>query len=82
MIIRKERVKDFLDALRAGFRLLAPVQTPAGPVFAPADGAGGWPWPAGNTLKSAKEVFLPQTEILFTYRTAPDGVRVEEARPE
>ncbi|MGQ9533323.1 MAG: 4Fe-4S dicluster domain-containing protein [Desulfotomaculales bacterium] len=80
MIIRKERVEDFLNALRAGYRLYAPVQTQAGPVFAPVNGAGEVAWPVSNTLKSAKEVFLPQTETLFTYRASPDGVQLEEAR--
>lgn len=82
IIVKKERVNDFLNALRAGYRLYAPVAGQAGPVFAPVNGGTGWPWPAGNTLKSAKEVFLPQTEVLFTYRTSPDGVQVEEARVE
>ena len=67
-ILDKKELLNFVNAVAAEARVLAPVRQEDGVCFAPVTSAAQVCFDALNTRKSVKEQFFPQREQLFIYK--------------
>ena len=65
VVIEKDRILDFLQALKASHRLYAPVNRGDVTCFAPVDDVKEVDLASKNTVLSPKELFLPQSQKMF-----------------
>ncbi|MDO9173068.1 MAG: 4Fe-4S dicluster domain-containing protein [bacterium] len=72
-------LKTWTSALLRERRIVAPVVTPAGPVWAPVRDAGEVAWDYGRTAVSPREWLLPRHETLFAYDLAANPPQLVEA---
>jgi ferredoxin len=74
-----EDLRTWTRALLRERRVVAPVATPAGPVWAPISDADAVAWDYGRTAISPREWLLPRHETLFAYDLATNPPRLTEA---
>jgi ferredoxin len=72
-------LKTWTNSLLRERRVVAPVVTPAGPVWAPIRDAGEVAWDYGRTKVSPREWLLPRHETLFFYDLATNPPQIVEA---
>lgn len=80
--IDKEKLAGFLDELRKGFRVVAPVEKEGLVLFEEIGSGGEALLEFANSRQSPKEVFFPQSEVLFTYEFSDGELRLEEPPPD
>jgi len=78
MIINKNELAGFLDRLRAGYQVYAPVKEKDYTVFKEIGSGEEATLDYCNSKIPPKGILFPQTEKLFSYSCGPDGARVEE----
>ena len=77
-VIEKSRIPSLIEELFKEHEVFTPVEKKGIIVFERVSSVGETCLGFQNTKTSPKEVFFPQTEILFTYRMGEEGVKVEE----
>ena len=80
-IMNKNRLPSFIDELIREHRVFAPVKTNSFFRFKEISQGKDARLDYQNTKQPPKEVFFPQTEILFTYKMGEKGVELEDAPP-
>ena len=78
-VIEKNKMPLFVEELRKEYEVFAPIKKEEFVSFERVSSGDELRLDFQNTKKSPKEVFLPQTEILFTYKVSGEGVEIEEA---
>jgi len=78
-VIEKSKVPIFIEELTKEHEVFAPAKEKSIISFEKFSSGNETYLGFRNTKKSPKEVFFPQTEILFTYRVEKKGVEIEEA---
>ncbi len=76
--LKKERLDDFLAGVLRDRRVFAPVKRSGVLLLDRIESAGECALERGHTKNSAKEVFFPQVETLFTYRRTEAGPEIDE----
>lgn len=76
-ILEKDRLKDFIDELSKENEVLAPIKTNNYFQFKELSQGEEISLDYQNTKQPPKEVFLPQTEVLFTYRTDEEEIKIK-----
>ncbi|WP_347491053.1 4Fe-4S dicluster domain-containing protein [Desulfoscipio sp. XC116] len=77
MIVSKKDIPGFLDKLISEYQVFAPVQEGSYTLFKQICSGADAVLTAGNTKLSAKEVFFPQSEKLFSYETTGESAKLE-----
>jgi len=77
-IIEKSRIPAIIEELSKEYEVFAPVEKKGIVIFERVSSGSETCLGFQNTKTSPKEVFFPQTEILFTYRVGGKGVKLEE----
>ena len=80
--IDKGKLAGFLDELRKGFRVVAPVEKEGLILFEEIDSGGESLFDFANSRQSPKELFFPQSEVLFSYEYSDGELQLEESLPE
>lgn len=78
MILNKKDVPDFLESLVAKYAVFAPVAEDGNVAFKRISSGTEALLDYANATLPPKRVFFPQSEKLFSYRPAQDGVQLEE----
>jgi len=76
--IDKEKLVGFLDELRKGFRVVAPVEKEGLVLFDEIGSGGEALLEFTNSRQSPKEYFFPQTEVLFNYELSDGELKLDE----
>ena len=71
--IESAKFDEFIASLKRDYTLFAPSVEDSKPAFREVESVGDMAELSGNPVRSPKELFFPQTEVLFTY----DGQSVE-----
>jgi ferredoxin len=81
-IVDKDKLPVLLDAIIKRYRVIAPVDT--GKLFRLKEISSGEEVDLGlqNTKLASKEVFFPQTEVIFRMRKGEEGLEAEEVSVE
>ncbi|TET16978.1 MAG: 4Fe-4S ferredoxin [Candidatus Cloacimonadota bacterium] len=80
-VISREKIQDLLKKLGESYNVFAPVQDEGKVLFMSLENSSrDVVLEFKNALKPPKEVFFPQTDILFTFMKTTDGVRSEDAQ--
>lgn len=80
-VLDRNRLPSLIDLLLEEYRVFAPVKRGRLLRFQEISSGKEACLDFQNTKQPPKEVFFPQTEILFTYKKSEKGVGVEEASP-
>jgi ferredoxin len=80
--IDKGKLAGFLDELRKGFRVVAPVEKEGLVLFEEIGSGGDALLDFANSRQSPKELFFPQAEVLFSYEFSDGELQLEEPPPE
>jgi len=67
-IIKKKDVLNFLDSLKEEYNILVPKEKDGDIRFSEFSSGEDIPWDYRNTKISPKEIFLPRTETLFSFK--------------
>ena len=78
MKIAKNELVSFLDTLISEYKVFAPVKRDGFVVFQEIDSGSEALLDYDNSKKPPKEIFFPQSEVLFTYRLGREGLGIEE----
>jgi len=78
MLISKKEVSSFLDGLINDYQVFAPVMKNGYVEFEKIKTGTDVYLEYKNTKKPAKQIFFPQSEEIFSYNIAGDGVSIEE----
>ena len=78
-VIEKSKMPILIEELTKEHDVFAPVKKESLVSFEAVSSGNEAHLDFQNTKKSPKEVFFPQTEVLFTYRAGKEGVEIEEA---
>jgi len=78
-VIEKSKIPILIEELTKEHEVFAPVKEKSLVSFGRVSSGNETYLDFQNTKKPPKEVFFPQTEILFTYRVDDKGVEIEEA---
>jgi len=78
-VIEKSKIPILIQELTKEHEVFAPVKKKSLVSFERVSSGNEAYLDFQNTKKPPKEVFFPQTEILFTYRVGKKGVEIEEA---
>lgn len=78
MKIAKNELVSFLDSLISEYKVFAPVKRDGFVVFQEIHSGSEALLDYANSKKPPKEIFFPQSEVLFTYRLGGGGLGIEE----
>lgn len=78
MKIAKSELASFLDSLISEYKVFAPVKRDGFVAFQEIHSGGEALLDYVNSKKPPKEIFFPQSEVLFTYRLGGEGLGIEE----
>jgi len=76
--IAKSELTSFLDSLISEYKVFAPVKRDGFVAFQEIHSGSEALLDYANSKKPPKEIFLPQSEVLFTYRLGGEGLGIEE----
>lgn len=78
MKIAKNELVSFLDTLISEYKVFAPVKRDSSVVFQEIHSGSEALLDYANSKKPPKEIFFPQSEVLFTYHLGGEGLGIEE----
>jgi len=78
-VIAKKKMPALIEELTKEYQVFAPVRNESVVSFERVSSGNETVLDLHNTKKPPKEVFLPQNEILFTYRVGQESVEIEGA---
>lgn len=79
-ILEKEKIQDFIEELIKEHKVFTPVKINNHFRFKEISGREKINLDYQNTKIPPKEVFLPQTEILFTFRKSKEGIELKDTQ--
>ncbi|MFC1907091.1 4Fe-4S dicluster domain-containing protein [Chloroflexota bacterium] len=82
MKIAKNAIAGFLDTLIAEYRVFAPVKENDSISLQEIHSGSEALFDVRNSKKPAKEIFFPQSEVMFVCRSNGEGLGIEEPGPE